>query len=66
MRRRPHICQRVWLGQIPRHGDHFPLVNEGRIPGKRPPGRPRAEMLDRMKDGSSYVAVKRSALDREL
>ena len=57
--------QRVWLGHTLRHGDHFSLVIEGRIPGKRPPGRPRAGMLDRVKDGSSYVAVKRRALDRE-
>ena len=58
--------QRVWLGQILLHGHHVPLAIEGRIPGKRPPGRPRAGMLDRVKDGSSYVAVKRRALDREL
>ena len=57
--------QRVWLGQTVRHGDHVPLVIEGRIPGKGPPGRPRAEMLDGVKGGSSYVAVKRRALDRE-
>ena len=57
--------QRVWLGQTLRHGDHIPLVLEGRIPGKRPPRRPRAGMLDRVKDGSSYVAVKRRTLDRE-
>ena len=66
-----HICyqqterQRVWLGQTLRHGDYVPLIIEGRIPGKRPPGRPRAGMLDRVKDGSSYVAFKRRALDRE-
>ena len=24
--------QRVWLGQTLRHGDHVPLVIEGRIP----------------------------------
>ena len=46
-------------------GDHVPLVIEGRIPGNRPAGRPRAGMLDRVKDGSSYVAVNRRALDRE-
>ena len=57
--------QRVWLGQTLLHSDHVPLVIEGRIPGKRPPGSPRAGMLDRMKDSSSYVAVKRRALDRE-
>ena len=51
--------QRVWLGYTLRHGDHVPLVTEGRIPGKRPPWRPRAEMLDRVKDGNSYVGVKR-------
>ena len=51
--------QRVWLGYTLRHGDHVPLVTEGRIPGKRPPGRPRAGMLDSVKDGNSYVGVKR-------
>ena len=34
--------------------------------GKRPHGRPRAGMLDRVKDGSPYVAVKINALDRGL
>ena len=58
--------QRVWLGQTLRHGDHVSLVIEGRIPRKRPPGRPQAEMLDRVKDGSFYVAVKMRALNREL
>ena len=38
--------QRVW------RGDLVPLVIEGRIIEKRPPGRPRAGMLDRVKDGS--------------
>ena len=44
-----------WLGH------HVPLVIEGRIPGKRPPGRLPAGILARGKDGSSYVAVKRRA-----
>ena len=57
--------QRIWLGQILRHGDHVPLVIEGRIPGKRPPGRLPAGIMARVKDGSSYVAVKRRALDRQ-
>ena len=39
------ISVRVWLGQTLRHGDHVLLVIEGGIPGKRPPGRPRAGML---------------------
>ena len=50
--------QRVWLGQTLRHGDLVPLVIEGRIIEKRPPGRPRAGMLDRVKDDSPYVTVK--------
>ena len=58
--------QRVWLGQTLRHGDHVSLVIEGRIPGIRPPGRPQAGMLDRVKGGSFYVAVKMRALNREL
>ena len=36
--------QRVWLGHTLRHGDRVPLVTEGRIIGKRPPGRPRVGM----------------------
>ena len=43
--------QRVWFGHTLRHGGLVPLVNEGRIIGKRPPGRPQAGMLDRVKDG---------------
>ena len=61
--RRQRVC---WLGYTLRHGDLVPLVIEGRIIGKRPPGRPGVGMLDRVKDGSPYVAVKRLALDREL
>ena len=57
--------QRVWLCHTLRHGDHVPLVTEGRrIIGKRQPGRPRVGMLDRVKDGSPYVPVKRRDLKR--
>jgi len=35
----------------------------GRVIGKRPPGRPQGGMLDRVKDGSPYLAAKRLALD---
>ena len=70
MRREPSYLlsaeDRVWLGHTLRHGDLIPLIIEGRIVAKRPPGRPREEMLDRIKNGSPYVAVKRVALDREL
>ena len=57
---------RVWPGHTLRHGDLLPLVIEGRIPGKRPPGRRRVGMLDRVEDGTPYVEVKTRALDREL
>ena len=53
--------QRVWLGQTLQHGDLASLVIEGGMIGKRPHGRPREGMLDRVKDGSPYVAVKRRA-----
>ena len=58
--------QRVWLGYTLRHGDLVPLVIEERVIGRRPSGRPRAGMLDRVKDDSPYAAVKGCALDREL
>ena len=41
-------------------------VIEGKIIGKRPPKTPLAGVLDRVKDDSPYVAVRRRALDREL
>ena len=43
--------QRVW------RGDLVPLVRESRIIGKRPSGRPRTGMLDRVKDDGPYVVV---------
>ena len=52
--------QRVW------HGDLVPLVSESRKIGERPSERPRAAMLDRVKDGGPYVVVKRRTLYREL
>ena len=46
------IWSDFWLGHTCTlsHGDLVPLVTEGRIIGKGPPGRPRAGMLDRVKD----------------
>ena len=53
-------------GHTLRHGDLVPLVIERRVIERRPSGRPRAGMLDRVKDDSPYVAFKGWALDREL
>ena len=44
--------QRVWLGHTPQNGDLIPsVIYEKRKIGMRPLGRPRMEMLDRVKDG---------------
>ena len=43
----------------------FPTLINVAYPA-RPPERPRVGMLDRVKNGSPYVAVKRLTLDREL
>ena len=61
-----NIRHRVWLGHTLRHGNVVPLVIKGVMIGKRPHERPRAGMLDRVKDGGPYVAVKMRAVDREL
>ena len=45
--------QRAWLGHTLRHGDLLPILIEGRVKGRRPPGRPRTGVLDRIKNGSS-------------
>ena len=58
--------QRAWLGHTLRHGDLLPLVIEGRVEGRRPPGRPRTAALDRIRSGSSYESVKRQAMERKL
>ena len=54
--------QRIWLGHALPHGYLVPLAIEGRIIGKRPPGRPQAGMLDRVKDSSPYVAGQEARL----
>ena len=54
-------AHKVWPGCALQHGDLVPIVIEGRIKEKGLPGRPQAAMLDRVKDNSSYVVVKRHA-----
>ena len=58
--------QRTWLGHTLRHGNLLPLIIEERVEGRRPPGRPRTGMLDRIKNGSSYQCVKKKARERKL
>ena len=58
--------QRGWLGHTLRHGDLLRIVIEGRVEGRRPPGRLRTGILDRIKNGSSYQSIKRRAFERNL
>ena len=59
--------QRAWPGRTLRHGDLLPaLVIEGRVEGRRPPGRPRTGILDRIKNGSSYKFIKKRAFERKV
>ena len=58
--------QKAWLGHTLRHGDRLLIVIEGRVVGRRPPGRPRTGVLDRIKNGSSYISIKRRVFERKL
>ena len=58
--------QRTWIGHTLWHGDLLVVMIEGRIEGKRPPGRKRISMLDQIKDGAPYSHFKRRAMDRML
>ena len=55
-----------WNGHTLRHGNLLPLLIEGRVEGRRPPGRPRTGMLDRIQNGCSYQCVKKRARERKL
>ena len=46
--------QRASLGHTLCHRDFLSLVIEERVEGRKPTGRPRTEVLDRMKNGSLY------------
>ena len=58
--------QGTWIGHTLRHGDLLVVMIEGRIEGKRPPGRKRVSMLDPIKDGTPYSHFKRPTMDRML
>ena len=59
--------QKTWLGHTIRHGDLLVIVMEGRIEGKRPPGRKRCGMMDQVKrQAGSYERVKRLSENRFL
>ena len=58
--------QRTWIGHTLRHGDLLVVMIEGRMEGKRPPGRKRISMLEQLKDGAAYSNLKRRAMDRML
>lgn len=57
------VVQRMknWIGHVLCSDKLMKDVLEGRMVGKRPPGRPRQEMIDELKEGS-YVTMKRRAL----
>ena len=57
--------QRAWLGHMLRDGDLLPIVIEGRVERRSPPGNPRTALLDRIKNGSSYQSIKRRAFRKE-
>ena len=56
--------QRAWLGHTLRQGDLLPIVIEGRVEGRRPPGRPRTGILDGIKNDNSYQSIMRRAFER--
>ena len=58
--------QRRWIGHTLRHGDQMTIVMEGRIQGKRPPGRWKIGLLDSVKNGKDYFNFKRHAINRQL
>ena len=54
-----------WTGHVIRSEGLLRTVIEGRAEGKRPRGRKRRMMLDDIKQGQTYHAMKRAALNRE-
>ena len=58
--------QRRWIGHTLRHGDQMTIVMEGRIQGKKHPGRWKIMLLDSVKNGKDYFDFKRHAMNRQL
>src|SRR5271163_2781072 len=56
--------KKTWIGHVVRGDGLLKLVIEGRVEGKRPNGRPRMGMMDKVMMGS-YEHMKRKAVDRE-
>ena len=54
-----------WTGHVIRSEGLLRTVIEGRAEGKRPRGRTRRMMLDDIKQGQTYHAMKKAALNRE-
>ena len=58
--------QKNWIGHVLRGDPLLRTVLEGRMKGKKVPGRPRTMMLDWMKDKNrGYREVKEKANERE-
>ena len=49
--------QIAWLGYKLRHSDLLLLVIEGQMEGRKPPGRPRTRVHNRIKNISTYQSV---------
>ena len=60
-----HRRQRICVGHTLRHGDLVPLITEGRIIGKRPPGRPAGQSKEWPSLRSSQEARLRSRTIRK-
>jgi len=58
--------QKIWIGHVLRRDSLLRTVLEGRMKGKKVPGRPRTMMLDWMKNKDrGYKKVKEKAKNRE-
>jgi hypothetical protein len=53
-----------WIGHVLRGDGLLREVIEGKMEGRRPRGRPRMGMLEELKEGSSFVDMKRRAENR--